>query len=649
MTTDTPYVQTLHAQNLMEFGATANGNRNQQLNTQAIKSFALALGDDNLSVTQVQSDFMAAAKALGLAENEITSTLKSALSGANPREPFSANGKQPTQTMSKDNLMLAPTYTALEDYALAHGTPVTAFEAAKWREGVKPSGKYQGAKCLIVPHEDNVERVRFLDMSETDDTKWMPIGSGHKPCWYGFNKAVTKAVASKHKTLVLCNGQPSVITAQHYGIPALAQTDGEGKLIETPLLKRLLAATTEHKLKMIIAMDGDETGRKSASDRQAQLQANGIPVQTAQFGGDDGYDLADFCKDYKQDAFVRLQRLARFSNRTLAPIVCGKELTIKFEHMLKWPTKTLPPGEMIITPMAQLHSLGGLAKMLQPAMMTEVIGPSGGGKTSFMETWIDLLRQAGYDLLWYSPEWSPLVMHLRTIQRHGGACADAIWDSVLWYKEQADGIPEGQRKGHPMKPDSDAGRKALLINEEIKTKWPGDIHCFQSDAVTETILEQMTGRLQILRRHGRKVGIAFFDYAQLLHTVTEIAGRNSYEIIVGMIKRWCIANHIHAVIGSQVTKEVATQAIAKKRLLGKYDSSWVAPNEFNLILSLNIVHDGVDEITQAPIKTNRALINVCKNSTGREDVIQAVTDFKHLRWIDKEWENKSAVASEPPR
>ena len=291
---DTPFVQTWHAENLMAFSYAANGNRNDLLNEKAFDSFRLALNDESkLSVAQVQSDYSAAAVALGLDKNEIQKSIQSALAGAKAKPRNLSINRPLTPKISKSDLMLAPTYTALEDYALAHGVPVSAFQEAKWTEGI-----HNGRPCLFVPHEDGIVRVRFLD---GEQPKWLPIkpdGMTDKivPCWYGFKRAIDMAKEADHKTLALCNGQPSVITAQYYGIAALAQTDGEGKKIEQPLLKRLLAAVKEHELKIIVAMDGDDTGRNATKDRQAQLQANGIPVSIVYFGGDDGYDLADYCK-----------------------------------------------------------------------------------------------------------------------------------------------------------------------------------------------------------------------------------------------------------------------------------------------------------------------------------------------------------------
>ncbi len=622
--TDT-LAQQWHQTNLADFAA-SNGNRNINLNSQALKSFGLALGNQELSIATVESDYTAAGKALQMTDSEVVATLHSALKGATARAIDSHT--QQSASPAPVDLKLAPTYSALADYAEAHGVPESAFLKANWELGT-----HDERPCFIVPHEDRIKRARFID---GNNPKWKPIGKNIKPCWYGFKSAVSMAVASEHKTIVITNGQPSVIAAQYHGVPALAQTDGEGKLLQAALLKRLQTALDAHGLKVCLVYDGDKAGRDATVQKTKQLKANGIIPSVVMFGGDSGFDLADYCKKAQSNSLKWLLKLAAYSRRDIEVVVTGRTMAAEFEQSLLFPTKHMPPGEMVITPMKQLHRLGGFAKMLQPGIMTEIIAPSGGGKTSFMETWVDEFRKRGLHTLWYSPEWSPRVMHLRAIQRHGGINADVYWDNVLWNKEIELGIAEGQREGKPLSLQSDAGKSALKINEIIR-KWPGEIHCFQSPAVTETILEHMTERLQYLRRCNVRVGVAFFDYAQLLRTKEIEPSKNSYELIVALVKTWCQDNWIHGVMGSQVTKELARACIDRGRLLGKYDSTWVAPNEFGSILSLNIVYDGKDVKTGEPLKTNKAKINVCKNNTGQEDVVRMVTDFPRLRWLDKKW------------
>jgi len=623
-----------HEENLQ--AANVSANRNDTLSKQAGASFALASGSGGiLSPDKVQADFEQLGAAVGLDKSGIAGTLKSArkFGENNPRTlngQISANGSKPPPGKDKRrSFKLEPIYTELAKYAEDHGGPESELIRHGWTVGT-----YKGRPCFIVPHEDGVNRARFTD---GQNPKWLPMASGYTPCWYKFQPAIEMAAKHPSKTVVITNGQPSAIFGQYHGIPAMAQTDGEGKPFTDINLRRLQDAIKAHDLQVCLAYDGDDAGREATTQKTKQLKANGIIPSVVYFGGDTGFDLADYCKKAKQNSMTWLLKLAAFSRRNVETVMTGRKLADEFEQSLKWPAKSMPPGEMVIVPMKRLHRLGGFAAMLHPAMMTEIIAPSGGGKTTFMETWVDEFRKIGLHTLWYSPEWSPKVMHLRSIQRHGGGNSDVYWKNVLWHKEVELGIPENQREGAPLSIASDAGKQALRINEQVR-KWPGEIHCFQSPAVTEIILSEMTGRLQYLRRMNVRVGVAFFDYAQLLHTVTEEAGRNSYEIIISKIKTWCKDNWIHAVIGSQVTKELARRCIEQGRLLGKYDSTWVAPNEFGLVISSNIVYDGKDIATGQPLKTNKAKISVCKNNTGQEGIIHMVTDFKRLRWLDKGWQ-----------
>ncbi len=636
MTNDTPIVQKWHSANLAEFSAASNGSRNNTLNTMALKSFSWALGDNNLSVSKVEADYMSAAKALGMLDNEVKPTLRSALSAATPRaiEPTGGNTPNGSVKSPKTNLALAPIYTALEDYAQAHGTPLKAFEEAKWREGIYPYGKYKGAACFIVPHEDGIERARIKNPEETDGKKWLPIkpqGMKDKitPCWYGFKRAVSMAAASKDKTIVLCNGQPSVKSAQYHKIPALAQTDGENKNITTPLMRRLETAIKKHELKVLLVYDGDGTGRDATTLIQKQLLANNITARIVRFGGDDGYDLADYCKQHKTGVMAKLLRLASYSDKLSQPVLSRSEIAERVHNIVVLTQDYIPSGELLVMPFKAFHKLGGYAHILEPGKLTKILSPSGGGKTSFLETCNDHWNMLGIDTMWFSPEWSALSIQYRAIQRYSGISTNVIREHILWETEAARGIAEAQRMGKPLLKNSPQYQKYLETNLEL-SKWPGQAYIFQGQRVTGEILEDMSKQLHLLRRDGRRVGIAFFDYAQLLHTVVEEKGRNSYEIICDMIKTWCGDNDIHAMVGSQPTKAVGDAAIQNGKVLTKYDSHWVQPNAFNLIITLNIKYS---KIGGELIKTDYAIANVAKNSEGQEGPVRLRTNFKYLSWI----------------
>jgi hypothetical protein len=617
----------IHKAQLDNFSAAVNGNRNNLLNSCSIVSFGYALGNDkDLTISKVENDYTDAAKRLQMDSNSVKNTLRSALDAAVPYNTNSnghnSNGAKP---VSKESLKLAPVYTALEDYAIAHGVPVEAFEAAKWAEG-----EHDNRKCLKVPHEDGVIRCRFLDGQQP---KWKPIGTGVKPCWYGFKPAIQMAKDSTHKTIVLCNGQPSVIAAHHYNVPALATTDGEGKKLEKgPLLKRLLDAIKEHELKIIIAMDGDDAGRKASEQRKDALLANGIQPRVVLFGGDDGFDLADYCKQHKTGVMDKLISLAAYGTRKTKHVYSRAELAQNAEKILIAPQDNIPAGEMMIMPFKRFHYLGGGAHILEPGLLTKILAPSGCGKTSLLETWQDFWNMLGFDSLWFSPEWTPRKMHYRTITRYSGLPTDIIKMHIIYASEVKRGIPKEQRQGKPLKPNSKGYNAFLSANHKI-AQWPGMMYAFQGQKVTSQILEDMEKQLYLCRRNGRRVAAAFFDYAQLLRTVEEYNGKNSYELIVDEIKQWCMDNGIHGIVGSQPTKAVGQGAIESGKCLTKYDSNYLRPDAFNLIVTLNIKHNKKGDEYQ---KTTFGIANIAKNSEGEEGKVNITTNFKYLSWMDKE-------------
>ena len=644
MATDsTPLAQQWHENNLDEFRVSANGSRNNNLNEQAIKSFGLALGNQELSIATVEDDYKSAAKALQMADSEVVATLRSALDGASPRpiDNNSSNTSNGQVTPVKTNMALAPVYTALEDYALAHGVPGTELDRHGWEEGVYPYGKYKGVACFIIPHEDGIKRARIKNPDEADGKKWLPIkpdGMKEKitPCWYKFKDAVSMAAASKHKTIILCNGQPSAITAQHYKLPALAQTDGENKKITTPLLKRLLTAVSEHALTVLLAYDGDDTGRAATKLIQKQLQDNKVTIRIVQFGGDGGYDLADYCKEHKTNIMDKLLRLTAYSDKKLQPVLSRSQLADTTHGMITTPKEHIQPGEILIVPFKSFHKLGGFAYLLEPGKTTEVLAPSGGGKTSFLETWQDIWNMWGIDSMFYSPEWSPIQLQHRSIQRCSGINTKVIKLHLLAEKEKSYGIPEEQRHGVEIPKGSPLYNRLLTTNNKLAS-WPGVSYAFQGQKVTGEILEDMNKKLYELRRSARRIGVAFFDYAQLMKPGYTEDDRNRYEAICGDIKQWCMDNCIHAFIGSQPTKTAGDASRKGDKILDEYDSHWVRPDAFNLVITLNIKEKEIFENgvgTGRMKKETEGIINVCKNNEGEEGQIKLKTNFKHLAWED---------------
>ena len=299
-------------------------------------------------------------------------------------------------------------YADLADYARKHGVEPHVFTAWGWRDG-----KHNNRPCIVIPgHDDGIDRVRMIDRAKAE---FMPVVTGGRQrCLYGWEKAIT--LTGQGRDLVLCNGQPSVVVAQYYNIPAIAQTDGEAAL--EPRILEQLVAQLQTGTKLIIALDGDEPGRTATAKIKEQLQA--YDVATVDFGGNAGYDLGDFAAANKDDAYKKLRSLMQVSRRAPEQIVSLGDLTTAFDAFMD-DDKFEDVGEAVMMPFKSMHRLGGMAQMLPPGKMTAVVGGSGDGKTTFQETMRDALLKAGYDCLWYSPEWDTYETHWRIIQRNGGA------------------------------------------------------------------------------------------------------------------------------------------------------------------------------------------------------------------------------------
>ena len=186
-------------------------------------------------------------------------------------------------------------YKDLADYAAAHYVPLEAFTAAGWQETT-----YINRPALKFTTKTG-QRWRFTDGKEPPYLN----KKGYKRCWYGLERAV-KVSRETGQPLIICNGEASTITAQHYGLAAACVTSGEKSSLPKTLLTELQAVYTG---KIIIAFDCDKKGRAAAPALAAHLQQAGFPASAVDLGGNNGFDLADFCGLHKEQATDQLQRL----------------------------------------------------------------------------------------------------------------------------------------------------------------------------------------------------------------------------------------------------------------------------------------------------------------------------------------------------
>lgn len=194
-------------------------------------------------------------------------------------------------------------YKNLAEYAAFKGVPEEIFIHAKWSRETIPTLcplTKKNRPALEFPSQGGI-RYRFVDGAKPK----FKSKSGYKACWYGL-KAATDFARAHKLPLILCNGEPSVIVALHFKVPACAIGGGEHPTIPSALLDELKASWTGE---IWIALDCDKAGRDAAAGKAKILRAAGYTVTVLDLMLGEKGDLADFCKlhtDATMDALLKL-------------------------------------------------------------------------------------------------------------------------------------------------------------------------------------------------------------------------------------------------------------------------------------------------------------------------------------------------------
>jgi len=182
-------------------------------------------------------------------------------------------------------------YIDLADYAGAHGVSAEVFETAGWK-----FVQHEGRPALEIQTKTGT-RWRYLD----GESPRFKHPAGYVNCWYGLRRAVD--LATKHtQPLVLCNGAPSVVVAQHHGVAA-ASLSSSAHNIPDELMAELRQAWNGD---LIIAMDCDKEGAEATRRFYEQMPTAHIVDLGLTAGG----DLADFCRLYGADSAKELKARA---------------------------------------------------------------------------------------------------------------------------------------------------------------------------------------------------------------------------------------------------------------------------------------------------------------------------------------------------
>lgn len=269
-------------------------------------------------------------------------------------------------------------FAGLDDYARAHGLTGEILTLYGWREVM-----YKGRPALEYPTATG-RRWRFIDGKKGADFPKYVSEVGYERCWYGLDARLNDYL-SAGSPLLLCNGEISTITAFNYGVPAFAMTGGEKAEIPANLVSQLKGYLAKYpNVEIIIAMDCDKTGRKSASGIESQFQREGFKARAVDLGLGTGGDLADFCMLYQQDALKELQKCK--------PLPAEKANPSKWHFATIDDVLNLPTIDWLVP--RQIPSRG----------LTMIYGASGSYKSFFILDHALKLAQTGTNVLYIAAE-----------------------------------------------------------------------------------------------------------------------------------------------------------------------------------------------------------------------------------------------------
>jgi hypothetical protein len=439
-----------------------------------------------------------------------------------------------------------------------------------------------------------------------------------------------------NQPLVLCNGLTSVVEAQHYGVPAFCWTDGETGGIPSYLIPELVKYLKDG-LSLILALDADTVGREAARKTREALTEYDEQISQVDFGGDEGYDLRDYVRTHKDTAMDCLHGLAR-NFELMRPTVSVDSRRAHDQYIALTSGMMRITGEILPMPFASWREHGGFLAAIPPRKVIGILGYSGGGKTSLVESMIEEWTKMGFDILMYGAEWAPVEYHARRIQRHGGMTAQQWLMHLMALNEQQNNVDPALRSG--VLQGDKLTKKSYAISQKLVSS-PGSITYIDHDGLLGDVLEHMSKQLFDLRRAGRRPAAAVFDYIQLVE-VTRENGQHPVSLATAQIKRWCGQENIVGIITSQVTKQDSRMArnSATPSVLGSTAGQWFREDRCNLFLTTNHLEDEefVNGIgTGRRINTGLSVVNVTKNSIGPRPRLRMRFDGRRLLWIDQQW------------
>lgn len=532
-------------------------------------------------------------------------------------------------------------YANLAEYAALKGVPESAFTDMQWRSAL---ATVKGRPAIEFPTRGGL-RWRFVD----GQSPYFISEPGYRRCWYGMQRAIEIAKAT-NTPLIFCNGEPSVVVGQYYGLPVTTITSGENGQYPPELITQLKDAYSGD---IIIALDCDYKGSASALKLKGQLAAAGFTVKAIDLLLDDRGDIADFCKLHKQDAIKVIQTAPELSivkeaqatqpALPVAKVSYVSDIDALQAYMDEINGDVTPQVPPIVNPYTFLHKFGGLGHIIPAGKLLYFASMSGGTKTIGFETGWEANQDRGIHNIVYSPEWidnrGAVEMAARSVQRAGGVTMNDMLLNSLYQQEQI------------FKMRSNAGKalEARAISHSLATagqlmRRPGRVFYIKEPGLsTEKLCAQIEAICDIEAANGIVVRSIWIDFAQLLWLENpESSGRLWIETAIGLIKDTCRRKNLVGFISTQMRKDDAEIA----RNGGKLSADmmqWLSDQQANFIMAFvpQVDELGHRKVWTDPHNPSRKVGllrgRIVKNSLAEpsDEDIEIPVDFSRLTWMQK--------------